>query len=122
MTVDDGGDPDPSTPTITSGESIQVTLDGSGDEAFYKLQVPAGTDSVTVTMDGPSCGLFGCSFDADLYTRDAQRPTDSQYDCRPYQSGSDETCTDSSPNTGWLYIRIDSYSGSGTVTLTATTS
>ena len=122
VTVDDGSDPDPSTPTITSGESVQVTLDGSGDEAFYKLQVPAGADSVTVTMDGPSCGLFGCSFDADLYARDAQRPTDSQYDCRPYQSGSDETCTDSSPNAGWLYIRIDSYSGSGTVTLTATTS
>ncbi len=120
LTVDDGSDPDPSTPTITSGESVEVTLDGSGDEAFYKVAVPAGANTVTVTMDGPSCGLFGCSFDADLYTRDAQRPTDAQYDCRPYRSGSDETCTDSSPSTGWLYIRVDSYSGSGTVTLTAT--
>ena len=118
--VDDGSDPDPSTPTITSGEPVQVTLDGSGDDAFYKVAVPATADRVTVTIDGPNCGLFGCSFDADLFTRHAQRPTDSAYDCRPFQSGSDETCTDASPEAGFLYIRVDSYSGSGTVTLTAT--
>lgn len=120
--ADPGGDPDPSTPTLASGETVQVTLDGSGDEVFFKVPVPAGADSVTVAMTGPGCGLFGCSLDADLYTRDAARPTDSTWDCRPYASGSNETCTDSTPSAGWLYVRVDSYSGSGTVELTATVS
>ena len=119
---DPGGDPDPSTPNLTSGQTVQVSLSGSGDEAFYKIAVPAGANSITVSIDGPSCGLFGCSFDADLYTRDAARPTDSAWDCRPYQGGSDETCTDTSPTAGYLYVRVDAYSGSGTVDLTATVS
>lgn len=119
---DPGGDPDPSTPNLTSGQTVQVSLSGSGDEAFYKIEVPAGANSVTVAMTGPSCGLFSCSIDADLYTRDGARPNDSAYDCRPFQSGSDETCTDTSPTAGWLYVRVDAYSGSGTVDLTATIS
>lgn len=120
--TDPGGDPDPSTPNLTSGETVQVTLDGSGDEAFYNIEVPAGADNLTVTIDGPGCGLLGCSFDADLYTLEGQRPTDSSYDCRPYRTGSDETCTYDSPSAGYTYIRVDSYSGSGTVALTASLS
>ncbi len=114
-----GGDPDPSTPTITPGQPVTVTLSGTGDEKFYKVEVPAGASSLTVTIDGPGCGLFGCSFDADLYTRAGQRPTDTAYDCRPFANGSDETCTRSNPPAGFTYIRVDSYSGSGSLTLTA---
>jgi serine protease len=118
-TVQGGGDPDPSTPTLTPGQPVTVTLSGTGADAFYKVDVPAGTSSLTVTIDGPACGLLGCSFDADLYTRAGQRPTDTAYDCRPFQSGSDETCTRANPPAGLTYIRVDSYSGSGSVTLTA---
>ncbi|HJQ93314.1 MAG TPA: peptidase S1, partial [Candidatus Thermoplasmatota archaeon] len=40
--------------------------------------------------------------------------------CRPYTQGNAETCTHSSPAAGWWYVRVDGYSGSGTVTITAT--
>ena len=41
-------------------------------------------ETVTVTMSG--------SGDADLYVRFGSQPTTSDYDCRPYKNGSDETC------------------------------
>lgn len=122
VTVDAGGDPDPSTPTLSSGEPVTVTLDGTGDEEFYKVAVPSGTSSLAVSISGPNCGLLSCPLDADLYTRHGARPTNSEWDCRPYLSGNNESCSHSSPPTGYTYIRVHSYSGSGEVTLTATVS
>ncbi len=113
-----GNDPDPSTPNLQNGVTQAVSV-SSGGEAHWKIEVPAGATTLTVQMDGPSCGVFGCSFDADLYVRLGSRATDSSYDCRPYQSGSDESCTISNPS-GWYYVRVDAYSGSGTVDITAT--
>jgi serine protease len=122
VTVATGGDPDPSTPNLTSGQQVNVTLTGAGDEKFYKISVPAGASQLQVVMTGPACGLLGCSFDADLYTRVGARPNDTTYTCRPYASGSNETCTHSAPSAGYWYIRVDDYTGSGTVTLKATVS
>jgi serine protease len=122
VTVAPSGDPDPSTPNLTSGQQITVTLSGTGDEKFYKIAVPAGASQLQVTMTGPACGLLGCSFDADLYTRYAARPTDTTYACRPYASGSTETCTQSAPTSGYWYVRVDAYTGGGSVTLKATVS
>jgi serine protease len=120
VTVGSPTDPDPSTPTIRSGEAVTITLSGSGDQEFFKIAVPDGTSQLQVVTDGPACGLLTCSLDADLYTRHGARPTDSTYACRPYVSGSDETCTHSSPTEGWWYVRVKSFSGSGEVTLRAT--
>lgn len=122
VTVAAPGDPDPSTPNLTSGQTIGVTLSGTGDEKFFKIAVPSGASQLKVAMTGPSCGLLGCSFDADLYTRLGSRPTDTAYTCRPYQSGSTETCTHSAPTSGYWYVRVDAYTGGGTVNLTATVS
>lgn len=121
VSVDDGSDPDPSTPTVQSGEEITVEVQ-SGQDDHYKVFVPDGSGQLQVVMDGPNCGLLSCPVDADLYTRLDQRATDNQYDCRPFASGSDETCTHNNPTGGWWYIRIDGYSGSGTVTFVATVS
>ena len=117
-------DPDPSTPTIDSGQSRSVSLNASETDRFFKVAVPAGASKLVVTIDGPSCGLVGCSFDADLSTRPDARPTDSAYACRPYRNGSDETCTHAAPTSpsGYWYLRVNRYSGSGTVTVTATVS
>jgi serine protease len=122
VTVATGGDPDPSTPNLTSGQQINVTLTGAGDERFYKISVPAGASQLQVVMTGPACGLLSCAFDADLYTRVGARPNDTTYTCRPYASGSNETCTHSAPSAGYWYVRVDDYTGSGTVTLKATVS
>ena len=73
-------------------------------------------------MTGPACGLLSCPVDADLYTLYNARPNDTTYTCRPFASGSNETCTHSAPTAGWWYVRVDDYSGNGTVTLKATVS
>ncbi|HJQ93882.1 MAG TPA: S8 family serine peptidase [Candidatus Thermoplasmatota archaeon] len=114
-----GGDPDPSTPNLSSGASQSVAV-AANQEKFYKIQVPAGKSQLQVVMTGPSCGLLSCSLDADLYTRLDAKPTDALYDCRPYTQGNAETCTHANPAAGWWYVRVDGYSGSGTVTITAT--
>ena len=49
--------------------------------------LPAGTYLVTLTHDPDAPGG-----DADLYVKVGTEPTTSTYDCRPYKSGSNETC------------------------------
>ena len=117
-----GGDPDPSTPTLTSGQQVSVAMTAAGQEKFFKVSVPAGKSQLQVVMTGPACGLLGCTFDADLYTRLSARPTATTYACRPYASGSNETCTHASPAAGYWYVRVHAYTGTGTVTLKATVS
>ena len=123
VSVTSGGttDPDPGTPNLTSGTTYSVSI-SSGTEKFFKISVPSGKSQLKVAMTGPSCSLLSCSLDADLYTRYNAKPTSTTYDCRPYVSGSNETCTHSSPAAGYWYVRIYGYSGSGTVNLTATIS
>ncbi len=120
VVVGTGGDPDPATPTVTSGQSTSVSLSGTGNEKFLKISVPAGKSQLQVVMTGPACGLLSCALDADLYTRQGAKPTDTVYACRPNSSGNAETCTHASPGAGYWYIRVKSYSGSGTVTIKAT--
>jgi serine protease len=120
VTVATGGDPDPSTPNLTNGQQINVTLTAAGDQKFYKISVPAGKSQLQVVMTGPACGLLSCALDADLYTKLGARPTDTVYDCRPYTQGNAETCTHASPAAGYWYVRVYDYTGSGTVTLKAT--
>lgn len=114
-----GGDPDPTTPNLTSGQSQTVSI-SAGAEKFYKINVPTGTGQLKVAMTGPACGLLSCSLDADLYTRAGSKPTDTAYACRPYTTGNAESCTHASPASGYWYVRIKGYSGSGNVTITAT--
>lgn len=116
------GDPDPSTPTVTSGATTSVALTSTTAEKVYKIAVPAGASQLQVTMTGPACGVLSCSLDADLYTRAGARPTDTTFACAPQTSGNNETCTHASPAGGYWYLRVKRYSGSGTVSLKATVS
>ncbi len=114
-------DPDPSTPNLANGQQVSAAVPAAGD-VYYKIKVPAGATQLQVVMTGPACGLLACSFDADLSTRLSARPTDTVYACRPYLSGSNETCTQASPTVGYWYVRVNAYTGSGTVALKATVS
>lgn len=66
----------------------------------------------------PTFHMFGGSGDADLYVRLGQQPTTSNYDCRPYTGGNDETCTMS--GTGTWFVMVRGYSSFSGVTLTGT--
>ncbi|HVF33316.1 MAG TPA: S8 family serine peptidase [Acidimicrobiales bacterium] len=122
VTVSSGGDPDPSTPTVTSGQTTTLSVSATSADHHFKIAVPAGASQLRVVLDGPSCSLLSCSLDADLYTRAGARATDTAYACSPQSGGSDETCTHASPASGYWYLRVKRYSGSGTVTLRAVVS
>lgn len=50
--------------------------------------------------------------DADLYVRIGSAPTTTQYDCRPYKNGSNETCSVTLPQPAKLHVMVRGYSSS----------
>jgi vibriolysin len=98
---------------LTSGRPVSGLSGASGSQAFFKIEVPAGQSTLTVTITGGSG-------DADLYTKFGSRPTLSSYDCRPYKTGNAEPCTYTAPAAGTYYVLLNGYSAYSGVTLTAT--
>ena len=82
-------------------------------QQFWTIQVPAGTSSLTVAMSGGTG-------DADLYVRAGAQPTTTTYDCRPYLTGNNETCTISNPAAGTYHVLINAYTAFDGASLTAT--
>ncbi|MCL1634417.1 M4 family metallopeptidase [Luteimonas sp. SX5] len=82
----------------------------------YTVSIPSGTTKLVVNTSGGTG-------DADLYVRRNASPTTSSYNCRPYTSGNNETCTFNSPIAGsTYYIRVRAYSSYSGVNLKATRS
>ncbi len=76
----------------------------------YTVEIPAGMSTLTVTMSGGTG-------DADLYVRYGAQPTTSSYNCRPYKSGNNETCSFNNPQAGTWYISLRGYSAYSGVNL-----
>jgi vibriolysin len=74
--------------TLTNGIATAAYSGASGSMKCWTLTVPAGK---AVTFN--QAGLSGTTGDADLYVRKGSAPTTSTYDCRPYLSGSTESCS-----------------------------
>lgn len=106
--IPDGGvvTPPPVTGTLSFGTPSTGTL-ATGAWAYYTLNVPADSASVTLTQTGTG--------DADLYVRKAGQPTSSLYDFRPNLNGSAETVVISATSTpalssGTWYVGVYGYS------------
>lgn len=84
-----------------------------GSSTYFSLDVPAGATNLAFTMSGGSG-------DADLYVRFGSQPTTSTYDCRPYQSGNNESCPIATAQAGTYYLMLRGYSAYSGVTLTGT--
>lgn len=88
-------------------------LSGAEDEVLqFTIDVPAGAQNLDISISGGSG-------DADLYVRFGAEPNLSVYDCRPYLSGNNETCTTSAPRTGTYFIDLVGYRAFSGVTLVA---
>ena len=74
------------------------------------IDVTSGA-GVAVTMTG--------SNDADLHVRFGAQPTASDYDCRPYANGSDETCQLTAESDGKVYISVLGYADTSDFSITA---
>ncbi len=86
-----------------------------GEQKYYHLTVPAGTVSLSMTMNGGTG-------DADLYLKAGALPTTSLYDYRPYLDGNNEQISVSDPAPGDWYVMLDPRQAYTGVTLTASLS
>jgi len=78
-----------------------------GSQRFWTMTVPTGASNLQFQMSGGTG-------DADLYVRFGSAPTMTTWDCRPFASGNNETCTFASPAAGTWHVLIvgdDPYSG-----------
>ena len=101
------------TPALTNGVPVSNISGASGSQQFWKLTVPAGRTTLTFNISGGSG-------DADMYVRRGAKPTTATYDCRPYLTGNNETCTFSSPVAADYYVMLRGYAAFSGVTLKGT--
>ncbi|KFE66501.1 M20/M25/M40 family metallo-hydrolase [Hyalangium minutum] len=111
--------------SYTTGSSGNVLANGvetapyggaTGAMTCYTLSVPSGKTSLVFNQVGKT----GTTGDADLFVKQGSAPTTSSYTCRPYLSGSTETCTISSPAAGTWYACSRGYSTYTNVTMKGT--
>lgn len=88
---------------LTNGVTETGLTAATGSELTFTMDVPAGATNINFAISGGTG-------DADLYTRFGAAPTDSVYDCRPYASGNNESCTGTATD-GTYYGKIKAYSG-----------
>ena len=102
-------------PEIFSGEPVSgIGSSGArGSGLFYKVDVPAGTTNLTIT-------LAGGTGDVDLYVKHGSRPTSSDADCWSYNGGNGEECSIDDPAPGMWFILLDLWDAYSGVTLEAT--
>ena len=101
-----------STPDNELQNGVPVSnLSGSrNEELSFTMPVPAGASNIQFQINGGSG-------DADLYVKYGSAPTTSDYDCRPYASGNNESCAGSSSG-GTYYVMLRGYRAFSGVTLT----
>ncbi|HYI11848.1 MAG TPA: PPC domain-containing protein [Thermoanaerobaculia bacterium] len=104
-------------PAGTSGgnvlqNGVPVTgLSGAlNSQQIWTLTVPAGASNLVFQTSGGTG-------DMDMHVRFGSAPTLSTYDCRPFESGNNETCTFASPAAGTWYVMLHGYTAYSGMTL-----
>jgi serine protease len=109
--VDTGGGGGTIPDTVLENGQVKTELTAAtGNDLVFTMEVPAGATDINFAMTGGSG-------DADLYVKFGAEPTDSVYDCRPYQSGNVESCASTQAG-GTYYVRLKAYSDFAGVSLT----
>jgi serine protease len=101
--------PPSSSNSLTNGVAATGLSGAASEELNYTFEVPAGATGVSVNMSGGTG-------DADLYVRLGSAPTTTSYDCRPYKSGNNESC--SLTGTGTYHVMVKGYSSFTGISLT----
>ena len=85
----------------------------SGSENFYKIDVPAGQDFLTIETSGGTG-------DVDLYVKKGDKPSTTSWDYRPYLIGNNEKVNVTNPAAATWYILLRGYQAYSGLTLKAT--
>ncbi len=106
-----GGNP-PAGGVLQNGVAATGLAAPAGGTVSYTMQVPAGSSNLVFQMSGGTG-------DGDMYVRFGSAPGTAAgtYDCRPYLSGNNESCTFASPQAGTWYVTIRAYSAFSGVSL-----
>jgi serine protease len=102
-----GGTGGGTTPVTSTVNNISVATSAW---RYYTVTVPAGRTNLTVNISGGTG-------DADLYVRRGANPTTTTYDCRPYRTGSTESCSFTNPVAATYNIGIRGYTAVSGLTL-----
>ncbi len=103
---------------LVSGQTITMPTVADDGFGYWTVDVPPGTASLVVQM----ATLAGATGDADLYVYSPGTvPTPTNFVCRPFLVGSNETCTISAPAAGVWGVRVHAWPGDGDVTNTTLT-
>ena len=94
-------------PQSWAGLTDHATLAKSDSKKYATPTLAAGTYSFEMTGTG----------DADLYVRIGAAPTTATYDCRPYKTGSNESCKVTLAQPSTIDVMIRGYGASSTVDL-----
>ncbi len=94
-------------PMTWPGVNESGTVAKNAENRFETPQLPAGR--YLFDMTGTA--------DADLYVRTGSAPTTTAYDCRPYKSGSAESCTITLAAPAKIHVMVRGYAASSTYTL-----
>jgi serine protease len=95
-----------------AGSTNSTSANSDFDE--YTVAIPSGASNLVIATSG-------ASGDVDLYVRFGAAPSTSTYDCRPYTSSGNESCSFATPSTGTYYVRVYGYqTGTVNYTITAT--
>lgn len=97
---------------LDNGVAVTGLSGARRTQLFYTLNVPTGATNLEFKLSGGTG-------DADLYVRLGANPTVSQFNCRPYKNGNNETCSQASPAAGTYYIMIRGYSSFSGASLVA---
>ena len=98
---------------LQNGVALTGQSGATGAQLFYTVVIPAGASNLVISESGGTG-------DADLYTRFGSAPTLSSYDCRPYLTGNNESCTVASPQAGTYYVMLNGYAAFSGVSVKAT--
>ncbi|WP_462164096.1 S8 family serine peptidase [Pseudoalteromonas xiamenensis] len=105
------------TPPPTTGSELENGVAKSGlagaknEELLFTFTVPQGATNVKVAMSGGTG-------DADLYVKFGSAPTTSSYDCRPYETGNNESCS-LTQSGGVYHVMLKGYSAFAGINLVA---
>ncbi len=98
-------------PTVLENGVGVMSSGGAGQKSYYTLAVPAGATDLSFVMTGGSG-------DADMYVRFGEAPTVSEYDCRPFAAGNEETCAIDPAQAGTYWVMLNGWSAYADTTLT----
>lgn len=84
----------------------QKPLDKNGLSGAKDSQTPQDTFEVPPNAVSVKVEISGGSGDADLYVRQGSAPTLTEWDCRPFKSGSNERCFFLNPTPGTWHIML----------------